>query len=265
MAIILPSLVLGTLGGMLVLLGGGHLWLYVRLKQSRPDDALQWPAAGTVVELEGTARPHQTTSPSPFTRTDCLLHKWSLQEYNPVTFNEGLPWTQLAAGDAAVPFLLDTTAGTVLVDPEGANFALRPSTTIEVDGNESPAPSIAQFLDRMDTIDRIGSVQRRYHEQRLDPGGAVHVLGPLRDPDPSFDTPTGIDAVMGLPATSPSRLSTGGNTFAMVLNQLLPGAAPFLIANTDKQGTQHTMLRWGLLLLLFGLPFVALTTALLLL
>lgn len=264
MAIVLPSLVLGTLGSMFVLLGGGHLWWYVRLKRSRPDDALQWTTAGTVVELEGTARRYRTSSPSPFTRTDCLLQEWSIAEYNPVTFNQGSPWLERAAGDVAAPFLLDTPTGTVLVDPEGAHFALRRSATITINGNESPPPPIGRFLDRMETVDRVSRSQRRYRERRLAPGKTVHVLGPLRDPDPSFDAPTGIDAVVGLPAENTWRLSAGGNTFAMVLNQLVPGAAPFLIANTDQHGTQQTMLRWAIVLLLLGGPLVALTAVLLL-
>ncbi len=246
----------GLPGALMVVIGVGHMGNYLKLKGTDPVDIRDLTVPSDEVELVGTARVHENTGRTPFTDTESLLYEWKVKEYRPSpgssasSASSGSNWSLLDSGDQAHPFVLEDETGTVLVDTNGASPYLQTSTVIEVEGDESPPLPVAQFLQSTDEVDREHDRTRRYHELRLDPGGDVHVLGPVRESGPQA-----VDAVIGV--DNPDRaIVVGEDSLSTIIDKLKSENSQFIVTNADEHGTKQQMLQIGALFFGMGLFFL---------
>jgi hypothetical protein len=243
-------------GAFMAFVGVGHLWNYARLRQTDPVPVRELRSPSGAIELEGTARTHEHTSRSPFTDTRTLVHEWTVKEYVP-SGSEGSSWSRLASGGDRHAFHLEDDTGTALIDVEGASPYLNTTTTIEVEGDDSPPPAVAQFLQSSDEVDREHSFTRRYTESRLDPGSPVHVYGPVRNDAPEADDRTSVDAIIGV--DDPDRGFTVGEdslTFSNLTELFTAEAEQFIVTNAGEEEAERKMLHIGLLFSGLGLLFL---------
>ncbi|MFD1646453.1 E3 ubiquitin ligase family protein [Haloarchaeobius litoreus] len=145
---------------------------------------------GGVCEVEGVAAAHEETVSAPFTGTDCLVCRWTVEEYT--QSGKHSHWKTVDSGVWSRPFVLADDTGRVLVAPDGAEFSLGDDDTIRVDGGDTPPRRVQQFIDANDRVDDedaeldLGVVtlstgnDRRYVEERLDPGDSAYVFGHAR-------------------------------------------------------------------------------------
>lgn len=252
------ALVFGVLPGVLMaVFGAGHLWNYARMKRSDPVDIQHVDVPSGTVELTGTAQVHEDTSRSPFTDTETLLCDWKAEYYSPS--REGSNWNLLKSGETRHSFLLQDETGTVLVDIDGASPYLQDTTTIEVEGDESPPPAIQEFLEASDEIDREHDRTRRYHESRLDPGDDVHVFGPICEPGSS------VDAVVGVENPDERGITIGEDdlTWSTIVDKVNSDTDQFIITSAGETGAERQMLKMGAIWFGMGLVFLVVSVAVL--
>jgi hypothetical protein len=242
-------------GAFMGFVGVGHLWNYARLRQTDPVPVRELRSPSGAIELEGTARPHEHTSRSPFTDTRTLVHEWKVEEYS--ASEQGSKWSQLASGDEQHSFRLEDDTGTALIDIRGGSPYLQTTTTITVEPDESPPPAIAQFLQSSDEVDREPNRTRRYSESRLDSGAPVHVYGPVRNDAPAADARASVDAVIGV--DDPDRGFTVGEdslNFSNLAELFTAEAEQFIVTNAGEREAEQQMLKIGLLFSGVGLLFL---------
>jgi len=115
-----------TLGGLLVLWVGWTKWRKYRLILDTPTSKIRSMAIG-IVEIHGQVVA-ETLIRTPFSKTDCVFYKYEIKEYRRHTTGSGknrrttYRWETVSSGDQRVLFLAKDDTGTVLVNPEGAEF-----------------------------------------------------------------------------------------------------------------------------------------------
>lgn len=241
------------IGGLLALVGVGYLQTYNRVRKTDPVPVRQLTDTGTEIELSGTARTHEATSRSPFTDTECLVLDWNVEQYRG-SGGEGSNWSTLDAGETRHPFRLDDGTGTALVGPKGATLELTNEATIEIGPDESPPPTISNYLAQTDTVDREHDRNRRYTEQRLEPGDDVHVFGPVQRIGHAVDMPGGADAMIGV--DDPDRgFSVGEDGLSELVDQIKTDTLRFVITTGSEREAEQHLLRKGLFIAGFGVVF----------
>lgn len=194
---------------------------------------------GGACEVEGVAEVHEGTVAAPFTGTDCLVCRWTVEEYE--QRGKHSHWRTVDEGVWSRPFVLADDTGRVLVEPDGAELSLEEDDTVRVDGGETPPRRVQQFVDANDRVDDedgrldLGVVSiatgddRRYVEERLDPGDSAHVFGHARA---TRRPGTGLAGVVGAPP--PARV---GSRLDRLFGPL------FLVSDTTEEGVLGR-LRW---------------------
>lgn len=175
--------------------------------------------ADRTVELHGTAREADRTLAGPFTGEDCLVVETVVEEYE-AGGKTGRSWTEIDSVVQSVPFVLEDDSGSVLVDPRMADVRLTDEAQITVDGGTNPPERIERYIEKNDEISSeagrldlklvsvpVGS-DRRYTEQRVQPGGEVYVFGRARSEAGSSGT---VNAVVGYGADAPMFLLSDGS------------------------------------------------------
>lgn len=200
------------LGGAVLLAGGGvNTIQLLRIRRLARHGRLR---SGAVV-LEGTVDDAGSAPPitSPLTGQPAICYEFEVRAAGRGPDHAGQ--TELATGRDAVPFALATTAGTVHVDPAGADLALAPVLDVTVDGDD-PEPLLSgcasATVDESTTTLRVGDVEvpadGRYRviERRLSVGDSTTVTGPAttnRDEDTAtvgpHTTPGLVEHLVGIP------------------------------------------------------------------
>lgn len=259
--VVIVLLCLG-IGGLIALVGAGYLQTYTRVRKIDPVDIQRLTDTDGEVELSGTARPHEETSRSPFTDTECLAHEWEAKRYR--GGGRGPDWSTLDSGATRHPFRLDDGTGTVLIDPNGATLELLTEETIEVEPSESPPPAVSAYLDQTDSIEHEQTRTRRYTEQRLERGDDVHVLGPVRRLAHSVDMPGDADAIIGV--SNPDRgFTVGEDGLSELVDQIKTDTMRFVITSGDERKAERHLLKKGLFISGFGIVFALIPLLLVLL
>lgn len=249
-------------GAFMTFIGAGHLWNYVHLSRAEPIDIGRLTGPTGAVELTGTARRHEETSRSPFTASESLIHQWTVKEYRPSPGDEGSDWSRLASGDATHSFILEGETGAALVDTAGASPYLQTTTTIDIEGDQSPPTPIKEFLASTDQVDAGHTRLRRYSESRLDPGAPVYVYGPIRETASASDEPRSVDAVVGV--ENPDRpIEVGEDSLSTIMNKITSDNEQFIISNSSEKGAEGQMLKIGGVFFGIGLLFLAVSFVLL--
>lgn len=244
-----------AIGGLIALVGVGYLQTYSRLRGTDPVDIRRLGDASGEVELTGTVQPHEETSTTPFTRTECVAHEWTVREYR--GGGSGSTWRTLDSGEARHPFRLADGTGTVLVDPNGGTLELLSETTVEVGAEESPPPAVGAYLGETEAVDREHGRERKYVERHLEPGEDVQVFGPVRRLAHSADMPGGADAVIGL--DDPDRgFTVGEDGLSTLVDQIRTDSMRFTITAGDERESERHLLKRGLAMTGFGVVFALL-------
>jgi len=203
--------------GMVELLTAGRLWL------SDVDDAAS-VTSGERVELVGTAEPLDGHVTSTLTETECLLCRYEIEE----CFGDFNPWWKTAdSGTAGVPFRLRDDSGSVVVDPDGAKFALPPNVDYVVRGDETTA-------DRSPDSIRNTNNDRHYVERRLHEEPA-HVVGTARTGSVAASDVGSGEVVVGAP-------DVGGNSYVGRWLRRLVGS-PFVITDGGESNAVRRRMR----------------------
>jgi len=203
------------------------------------------PTRSGPVEIEGTARPAEDHDPvtSMFTRTDCLVYEYEVEEYR--SHGKHSSWKTLDQGKRGVPFQLADDTGAVRVEPAGADLHLA-NHRIRVDGGDEPPEHIAEYIAATDDVDsqdksidvvvtelNYGNDQR-FTERRLDLDESVYVYGSVGRGDGGGGWGSDlVDAVV-----------TDGDA--------LPA---FVVSDTHERGTAWRIGKRAVVLLVFGLVF----------
>lgn len=237
---LLGGAVVAGVGALLAFVGLGYVSTYARMKRADPVDVRQLDDQSGVVELTGTARRHEATDSSPFTDTESLVHRWRVVRRNPDQSGpEGPKWSTVDTGTETHPFLLDDGAGTVLVDPEGASLELRTRESIEVDGGESPPAAVTDYVETTEDVGRVDERRRRFYEDRIEPGDAVHVLGPVRETDTPVDQPDDVAAVVGVKDPGERGFTVGEDGLSDLAEQIRADTDRYVISDAGESGAQR--------------------------
>ncbi|RKX25987.1 MAG: hypothetical protein DRP47_08905 [Candidatus Zixiibacteriota bacterium] len=112
--------------GVFLLVFGYRRRLQYRLIQDTPTSKIRSMAMG-LVEIYGQVKADKFIK-APFSKTDCVYYKYEIQEYRAKTSGSGsnksvtYEWMTVGLGNQRIPFLTKDDTGTVLVNPEGAEF-----------------------------------------------------------------------------------------------------------------------------------------------
>ncbi len=248
----MDSLVFSLLGGVLTLIGGYYLYtggrrlpLLYRLYVGDPLPIRDLVYHDGTVEIEGTARIDEECATAVFSGTDCLAYEYEVQEYQ--SSGKSSSWQTLKQGGRAVPFLVEDTSGSVLVEPTAPELHLD-SWRFRVEGGEEPPERIANFIDFVDEVDSqqksvnlviteldYGNDQR-FIERRLEPGEPVYVYGTV---ERAAAGEWGSGRVDG-------KLTDGG------------GSSPLIISDSSEQKAIRRIAKGPILRTLLGFALVVL-------
>lgn len=222
-----------------------------------------------VIAVEGTAVPvpntETATLTAPFSGTDCLAYKYSVQEKKEPS-NSSLPssedgaWVIRDEGRDAATFMVNDSTGYLRVEPDGGEFQLESDAYEHFPWRTLPN-SISEYIDSSPAVERQDAVltsvpivghlatwlkwtDRRFVEERLEPNQEVYVRG---TPKPDEKADFGEDRWV---------LIDSGEGQSLV------------ISDTEKQGTKWRASKtalyyvgYGGLMLLVGVFFIGLFLA----
>ena len=139
-------------------------------------------------EVYGTAAPLEESFRAPFSRQDCVLAEWEIEEWEESGRHSS--WRTEGSGTLATPFYVEDETGRVLVRPGEATVELSGQReTVEVGVDEEPPAPIESFIALDSTPGEpnealIGALDwgtqvgdRKYHQRTVAPGEEVYVHG----------------------------------------------------------------------------------------
>lgn len=115
---------LALLGGAALIVLGFYLLRRRRLIENVPTSRIRSVAMG-FAEVMGLARPKATVA-APYSGIPCVFFRYEVEEER-ARGRGGRTWVTIERGDSGVPFHLQDTTGTILVDPAGAETLLQQS------------------------------------------------------------------------------------------------------------------------------------------
>lgn len=163
------------------------------------------------VAVEGTAIPVPNTETetltAPFSGSDCLAYKYSVQEKKEPSnsshpSSEDGAWVIGDEGRDAVTFVVDDSTGYLRIEPDNAEFQVETDVYEHFPWRTLPTP-ISEYIDSSPAVERQDAVltsvpivghlatwlkwtDRRFVEERLDPNQEVYVRGTPK-PDKQAD------------------------------------------------------------------------------
>lgn len=174
----LPVGVVFGLGGLALLgLAARDSWMVIRYRTRRPVPVGELSDDADRVVVSGVARRADEVVRAPLSGEECLAYAWrvaELQTQRRFDSEIGRWGRRGRSGRGAVPFLVEDGTGSVLVDPDGAEFRLAEEWVRDPVDVPDDRPSA---VDRADDLLGIGTHDRRYYESRLDDGETVTVRG----------------------------------------------------------------------------------------
>lgn len=139
----------GVVGLWMILVGAGRVRTWNKLRGS----SVERVSSPGFVEVEGTAQPIDETVQSPVTNTESIVYEYSVEERH--HDSDGADsWRTIESDRDAVPFVIESERGGVVVDPS------------DLDGEDT-------YLDGTET--REGD--RKRTESRLEPGEPAYAAG----------------------------------------------------------------------------------------
>ncbi|MDF9745752.1 hypothetical protein [Natrinema salsiterrestre] len=182
------------------------------------------------VQISGEARPVDAPLTGPISDGPCLAYAVTVKDRRWLPNSHGSSRTQvpIAIDSDATRFTVDDGTGPVLVDPATADVRpAGPSPTVDrdvsvaVDGEESPPDHVSDSFDDLE----IGpsTNDRRYREDHIQPGDAVHVVGSCRSVAHGYDR----NRVITEAGDAPAFAATGGDaeTVSGSVRRLVRGSA----------------------------------------
>lgn len=190
LALLAAPLVVGCVGAV-VAYGNGRT-----LRMLGGSGRLAPPTDGDRVAVTGVATPRDATGTTPLFGRSALCWTWRLDARN-WGGSAGDKYHTVRSGHGSVPFVLDTEAGSLDVDPTDATLELGDEHVEETDAETFPAGADPSAVDHEWSLpgDRW-----RHRERTLDPAATVSVLGTVEE------TPDGPTVAEG----DPFVVATGG-------------------------------------------------------
>lgn len=244
----------------LALLGAGVL-AFSRWRHLRAEATERFRVSLTgPLEITGTVQPADDADPfhAAVSGTPCLVSEIEAQVFK----SEGkgnASWTTAESRTTTRPFVVESAAGRVRVEPEGADLVLDPQTVDHLEGGEEATGRTAAFLDAVGVERTSGSVDLgiteldygsrfRVREGRVDVGEEVYVAGTALTNDPAVGGFGGPDAVI----RAHSDRSLRERLFGF----------PFVIGDGGESAVRRHFFRRGALFLVFGLAIGVVWTGL---
>lgn len=274
---VLFLLLFGGIGAVVGLVGLAFLKAYWTMARSDPTPVREVTASTGEVELSGTARAIGEPIRSPFEDEDCVLCTWSMQR--PSGGNQGSNWHDVASGQEYDPFILDDGTGEIVVDPNGAEWALEEERVQTTDTDTPPSQPVRKFLAEKD-MEPLAEAEspphrkRKFRESRLDDGEEVYVYGPVKaGPHESAGHGT-VQPYIGTDSTDAQHID--GRATMVFEKDIFPfvgdsdktlkvgGAGEgtvFAVADTGESAAQRRYLKRGSIALVFGLLFLGAAVA----
>jgi hypothetical protein len=163
------------------------------------------------IEVTGPAQSASDSEPfyATVSAAECLLCQIEAEHYQ--SSGDGdRSWVSVESRTTTRPFVVESPAGTIRVEPTGAQFELAAQTVDHLSGDEPATGRTATFLDAVGVDRSVGSVdlgivslgtgdRYRIRERRVDVGEAVSVAGIADTTDPTVGGFGGPDAVIRAP------------------------------------------------------------------
>lgn len=250
---------MGVLLGLAFMLGS--LLSLSRWRHLREESADQFRAtlAGPI-EVAGTASPADDAGPfnAAVSGTPTLVSEIEVQVYE--SDDTGGGWHTRESRTTTRPFVVDSTAGQIRVEPAGATVLLDSETVDTLSSGEDATGRTAALFDAVGVERSVGSVDLgitsldygsrcRVRESRLDVGEDVYVAGRGVTNDPALGGFGGPDAVV----RSQSSRS---------LRERLLGF-PFVVGDSGENEVRRHFLRRGAIYGVVGVVFLLLAAGLL--
>lgn len=195
---LLISSIIGFFAGIYTFFKGFKTLKKKRLIENTPTSKIRSLAMG-LVEIYGQTLPYenklifdQSTFKSPFTKTDCLYYRYTIEEYRKSKNNSS--WVTIKQDSNCLPFLLDDQTGEVMIDIRNANIKITPFKIFHSNTGQEPPDSILDFL-RTNGLSHEGflgfSKKMRYTEYIIKPYDKIYILGTACD-NPYIKDSTGL-------------------------------------------------------------------------
>jgi len=211
------------------------------------------------IEVGGSARPASDSDSfqAAVSGTDCLVCEVKAQRYDSSSKGGG-SWVTDEFRTTRRPFVVDSPAGAIRVEPDGADLVLDESIVDKLGGGEEATGRTAAFFDAVGIDRTTGSVdvgiaevdygtEYRVREGRVDVGEDIYVAGTALTNDPTVGGFDGPDAVIRAPTDRS-------------LSERLFGH-PFVIGDEGEQAVRQHFFRRGLMFAGFGVLFAVVWAA----
>jgi len=155
-----------------------------RLIENIPTSTIRGLAMG-LVEIHGRAKANPPLK-SPFTKTDCTLYKYTIEEYR--SSGKHSRWVTINSGNSfSSPVILDDSTGRAEVFPSGAELFMPIDYTFCTNIFSDTPHTIIEFLENNNIQYKnwIGKRSLRFKEWYIKEDEEVYVLGTAKNPENS--------------------------------------------------------------------------------
>ena len=167
--------------GIILFMAGLKWFGYKRLIENIPTSKIRSIAMG-LVEIFGKVVPVENNLLlSPFSNAECVYYKYTIERW--VKRGDKHHWKVVNSGKTSLPFKLNDTTGSVLIDPVGANIDIKSTTFSSGAGNE-PSIIIQNFLNakNLNYEGLFGiNYRMRYRESIIVTGESLYIIGSATD------------------------------------------------------------------------------------
>jgi len=178
--------VLGFFGGIFFFYRGLSTLRLKRLIENMPTSKVRSIAMG-MVEVYGEARPCNGRLRSPFSGSDCVYYRYTIEEYR--RSGKSSRWVTVRKGQSNNCFYLKDDTGAVLVNPEGASIEIPMDNEYSSGwGNDPPHCVNAFMIENGISHDSFLGFNKkmRFREYYIAPGDPLYVMGTAAE-NPSAD------------------------------------------------------------------------------
>jgi hypothetical protein len=238
--------IFGAIGGIVLFFRGFRMLQYKRLILNTPVSKIRSASIG-LVEVSGNPDGPKTI-PAGITGEPCFYYRAQAWQWKESSGNKGSSWQQVCDESVSVPFYLEDSTGSVLINPQGAELDVHRNFTDEIStfsfGKGSIIPASVQKFVALHGL--LGGEKIRLEERTIKPGYPLFVFGTLgENPTQTSWSPT--------PHVSANKISIGGrslnfkftvgesssDTAMNMIQQMLPagsGERTVSITTTSKTG-----------------------------
>jgi len=161
----------------------GFFWFKQKqLIENTPTSNIRSIAMG-LVEIFGEAVPSKNILKSPFSKSDCVYYRYTIEEYR--RSGKHSQWVTIKHDEQRPCFYLKDDTGAVLVNPEGAKIDIPLDNEFHSSVGKDPPDAVKQFLDncniRFEGLILGINKTMRFKEYFIAPGDKLYIMGAATD------------------------------------------------------------------------------------